>query len=471
MATLKSIISTPASASLPDPSAIRIGPITANVSQVILLGCLLSSYGFSQYYWTRLLGGRSSLHIKQFFLALIGHVFLYAIHPNWTCWQNLYGASLTVWWVMRRRRWRSNPAVPVRLFIGLLVHLSLCHLVRQWRDSEDDPTDQTTVLMLLLIKLSSFAFDITDAISYLRSHSTLNLNEQQGGQKGRIQTRSKTAAAAKTANISSDPSHQISEAEDREAKMASLARYPGLLEFIGYIFFFPGVLVGPTISFWEYRQFVEESGPFAQIAAASPGSSVLKGRKRRALRLFLTSMGCLVLYSIFQDRITVKGFFADERVLQMSLPFRLAYLHLAVMVVRLKYYFAWMVSEGAHVLIGIAYRPSPTTGRPLWDRTMNISMRRIECASDFRRVVADWNVCTNRWLYTYVYKRIATNYYGSSRKPAGFRASLVTYVVSAIWHGFYPAYYAVFVTGAFYTFASKRKILSSYAFYYYCSHL
>ena len=56
-------------------------------------------------------------------------------------------------------------------------------------------------------------------------------------------------------------------------------------------------------------------------------------------------------------------------------------------------------------------------------------------------IVREWNVSTNQWLNTYIYQRLGRT----------FRANLFTYLVSAVWHGFYPGYYFTFVSGAFYT--------------------
>lgn len=47
---------------------------------------------------------------------------------------------------------------------------------------------------------------------------------------------------------------------------------------------------------------------------------------------------------------------------------------------------------------------------------------------------------TNHWLRNYMYLRVTPK----GKKP-GFRASLATFVTSALWHGFYPGYYLTFV--------------------------
>ena len=75
----------------------------------------------------------------------------------------------------------------------------------------------------------------------------------------------------------------------------------------------------------------------------------------------------------------------------------------------------------------------------------------IETTCDFRTIISEWNVSTNRWLNQYIYQRLGRT----------FKANLTTYLVSAFWHGFYPGYYMCFVAGALYT-ALNRLIYQSF---------
>lgn len=54
-----------------------------------------------------------------------------------------------------------------------------------------------------------------------------------------------------------------------------------------------------------------------------------------------------------------------------------------------------------------------------------------------------WNRTTQSWLRRYAYER--TNNY----------RTVVTYVMSAVWHGFWPGYYITFLTGALVTTAAR----------------
>lgn len=75
------------------------------------------------------------------------------------------------------------------------------------------------------------------------------------------------------------------------------------------------------------------------------------------------------------------------------------------------------------------------------NRFQNVNFLAIETTCDFRTIISEWNVSTNRWLNQYIYQRLGRTFY----------ANLTTYLVSAFWHGFYPGYYVTFVSGALYT--------------------
>ena len=60
-----------------------------------------------------------------------------------------------------------------------------------------------------------------------------------------------------------------------------------------------------------------------------------------------------------------------------------------------------------------------------------------------RDSIEQWNKGTTRWLRMIVYERAPR-----------FR-TVLTYALSALWHGFYPGYYLTFMSGALFTFASR----------------
>lgn len=63
---------------------------------------------------------------------------------------------------------------------------------------------------------------------------------------------------------------------------------------------------------------------------------------------------------------------------------------------------------------------------------------------NFKGVIDYWNRTTQSWLRRYAYERSSNKY-----------RTYFTYIMSAVWHGFWPGYYLTFLTGALVTTASR----------------
>ncbi len=158
--------------------------------------------------------------------------------------------------------------------------------------------------------------------------------------------------------------------------------------------------------------------------------------------LFMQLSGWYNADRVLGDEYKKHGFFG-----------RIFILHMLGFTTRMKYYGVWYLTEGACILSGIGYKGvDPKTGRVQWDRLQNVNPWGIETAQNTRAYLGNWNINTNNWLRNYMYLRVTRK----GKKP-GFRASLATFVTSAIWHGFYPGYYLSFLLAAFLQAVSKSK--------------
>lgn len=404
-----------------DSTPVQIGPLRTSVQQIEFLCCLLSSYLFSWIYYRRLL--RSKWHkIKQAYLAGVSHLYVLVCFSK-PIMLNIYIPVLVTYVMtkkLRDRRW-----MPVGVFAFVLAHLSLAHLHRQFfeLDLGKHVIDQTAPLMILAIKLTSYAYDISDA--YFAAVWDRPRRSARTRRSSSIQSPVAKAAAPGTPG---GPDPNLQDEAYRERQLISLQKPATFLEFLGFTFLFPGFLCGPVISFYEYRSFVD--GTYFEGVDTAKGA--LKGRKSRALHQFLVAMAFLLLYAGFKDTITIKASMTAEH-LAKPVWYRMLYLHAANLVWRCKYYFAWLAAEGSYVMLGIGLRRnSQHGGKPRWDRCENVNLKRIELASNFKQVVSEWNVSTNSWLYAYVYRRVADWLYPGYRP--GFLANLATYVISAFWH-------------------------------------
>ncbi|KAJ1959160.1 Lysophospholipid acyltransferase, partial [Dimargaris xerosporica] len=99
------------------------------------------------------------------------------------------------------------------------------------------------------------------------------------------------------------------------------------------------------------------------------------------------------------------------------------------------------MADGACVVAGLGFSGyDPETGVPCWDRMTNVHPWQFEAGQNLRALSEAWNVGTNVWLKNYIYLRVTRG-----KKP-GIPTTLITFIVSAIWHGFFPGYYLAFIT-------------------------
>jgi len=128
---------------------------------------------------------------------------------------------------------------------------------------------------------------------------------------------------------------------------------------------------------------------------------------------------------------------------------------LILFLVRCKYYFGWYAGESSFTACGFSYNGKDERGRNKWDRVINILPLGVELPRNMRQITDSWNICTAQWLKQYVYLR-----YSPEGKPNTL-ATIITYCLSAFWHGFYPGYFMFFLMGAVLTEIGKdlrRKV-------------
>eukprot|EP00842_Homolaphlyctis_polyrhiza_P002108 jgi/Hompol1/2899/HPOL_006217-RA len=111
---------------------------------------------------------------------------------------------------------------PFVVFLLTMAVLGANHLYVQWIAKQTAMMDATAPMMVQVMKLTSFVWSAHDGTC---DDSTLS---------------------------------------DSQRKRA-IKRMPTLLEFIGYITFFPSFLIGPTFPFMDYLEFTERTGDFEVI--------------------------------------------------------------------------------------------------------------------------------------------------------------------------------------------------------------
>lgn len=312
---------------------------------------------------------------------------------------------------------RGSRYMPWVGFVFLMGHMSVNHIARQAANSPRS-VDITGAQMVLVMKLSAFCWNVADGLL---------------------------------------PEAELSELQ-RDRRLTEL---PDLLDYVGFVFFFPSLLTGPAFDFAEYRRWLDTS-MFEVPANVDPAKKPPTRRKRKiprsgtpaTLKLVFSLVWIFVflqLSAYFDHTVLLQDSYLEYGFLR-----RLFILHMVGFTTRTKYYGVWTLSEGACILAGLGYNGvDPVTGKVSWDRLQNIDPWGVEFAQNTRGYLESWNINTNKWLRNYVYLRVTPR----GKKP-GFRASLATFTTSAFWHGFYPGYYLSFVLASFIQTTAKSTFYS-----------
>ena len=325
-------------------------------------------------------------------------------------------------------------------FVWVMGYMTLSHWYRMHVSYMSGVFDFTGTQMVLTMKLTSFAWNYWDG-------------------------------TADRAAVFSDKDEKTIQ-RNKERRRLAITELPGPLEFLGYVFCFTCLLAGPAFEFKDYASAIDGSAyvfnPAAAAAAAdkkdkkdesklpSSSSSSTTTTAPSSVLPALTSLGvgllCLVLkltvgasLPLVTSRSGGKNMVPyDMEPTISSAAYLAAYPHplrrlaqvLALLLVeRWKYYFAWKVAEGSCQLAGFGFEGfDPATGRAKgWGGVTNIDIFSFETSWSIASLSRAWNKGTQRWLALYTYSRTGNSL-------------LITYFVSAFWHGLYPGFYIFFMS-------------------------
>jgi len=334
--------------------------------------------------------------LKHFFSIALGIFFCIYTLGRWS-WLHLFGSSLVAYLILLL----ASPKISHKLvFFWAMGYITLSHIYRLYTDYLGWSLDYTGPQMLLTLKLSSLGWNYYDGVA--------NKN-----------------------------------ATDKQ-KAYAITKLPNLLEFYGWVFFFPSLLAGPAIEISEYLSYIN----------LSMFKSVPENKNRRQEDYVIPSTIWPTMVVLGRTLIITVGLLASALYFPHSLllsesfkatPFfqRIILLHIVISLVRFKYYFAWLLAEGSCLATGLGYNGVDKNGNMLFDRCTNVWVLKVEVASNVRDMSNYWNIGTAVWLRKYIYERVQ---HKNSLVPL-----LATYVTSAFWHGFYPGYYLFFITGGILT--------------------
>lgn len=295
-------------------------------------------------------------------------------------------------------------------FVFCMLYVFALHINRMWYHWMVYTLDVTGTQMLLTIKLTSFAFEYSDT-------------------------------------------HKESEEFHEESQTAAplpRAPLPSLLEWYGFVYFFPSFLVGPVVSYKKYISFVRNKHDKCDKhdkCGKSDATSLTHDNIRvdtakcntnttpltNSLPVLLVALALIVV--LYCRRYFPIEYMLTDQYAEQPFVNRIVLMYITQLIIRCKYYFAWVFAYACFITCGI-------TSRQQHDSVgMNVSPFDIEFAQNAHQITNNWNLCTNEWLKVHVYQRAAK--LGFSKQ----KSTYITNVVSALWHGFYPGYLMTFITG------------------------
>ncbi|OKL56767.1 hypothetical protein UA08_07921 [Talaromyces atroroseus] len=379
----------------------------ASVDEVKLIGSFILSYPLAAI--LKRIPDRDPWK-KNAFIVFVSLFYIIGLYELWDGLRTLLYSSVATYLIAY---YIDGSLMPWIGFTFLMVHMSVSHIHRQITD-DASVVDITGPQMVLVMKLSAFCWNVHD---------------------GRL------------------PQSELSDAQ----KYAAIKEFPSVLDFAGYVLFFPSLFAGPAFDYVDYRRWIETT--LFDVPPGTDPSKIPPTRKKRKIPRSGRPATAKLVFGLFWILLFVKlgslyppSFFLSDEYEKFSFPRRVWQLHMFGFVNRLKYYGSWSLTEGACILSGLGYNGfDPKTGKVFWDRLENVNPWGLETAQNTRGYLENWNKNTNHWLRNYIYLRVTPK----GKKP-GFRASLATFVTSAVWHGFYPGYYLSFVLASFIQTVAKN---------------
>ncbi|KIJ70373.1 hypothetical protein HYDPIDRAFT_143668 [Hydnomerulius pinastri MD-312] len=374
----------------------------ASVDQIKLIWCLLIAYPLGSLYIRIPVSQPNLKHLFSLLVSLF--FFIPVLNLQWGFAQ-LLGSILGTYFIAANVKGSSMPWL---VFTFVMGHLTINHVIRALYGLSYETFEITGPQMVLTMKLTTFAWNVWDG-------------------------------------------RRPAEDLDKWQLQKRVTKYPTLLEFLGFAFYFPGILVGPYLDYASYMSLVDET-LFKSAVEKSPKPqrrAVPDGRKRVAYRKMVTGLVFLGLFVVlnpsFYYGIAITPWFLNQ-----SIVYRIAIFQFCGLIERCKYYAVWTLTEGASNLTGLGFTGYGPSGESLWDGAANVKVRDIELPSNFKVLLDSWNINTNIWLRECIYKRVTPQ----GKKP-GFTSSMLTFLTSAFWHGIASGYYLTFVFGGFITSAAR----------------
>ncbi|KAG5731995.1 Lysophospholipid acyltransferase [Termitomyces sp. T112] len=376
--------------------------VGASADQIKLISCLLVAYPLGSVF-VRVPSSQPGLR-HSFNIA----VALFFFFPVLKLYQGFFQLLVSILVTYTLAAYDKSARMPWLVFFFVMGHLTINHVIRAIYGLGYETMEITGPQMVLTMKLTTFAWNVWDG----RRPAT-DLDKWQTEKR--------------------------------------IIQYPSLLEFLGYSFYFPGILVGPYLDLSEYRSLIHETVfDDDKVKEKTKGDKKLpSGRKRNAYGKMVMGLIYLGIFVVFGGNNNYSTALTPW-FMEHQLFVRIFLFQIYGFLERSKYYAIWTLTEGASIVTGLGFTGFNASGQSTWNGAANVKVLEIEFPSNFKVLLDSWNMKTNVWLRECVYKRVTPK----GKKP-GFRSSMITFFTSAFWHGIASGYYLTFLMGGFITTVAR----------------
>ena len=219
-------------------------------------------------------------------------------------------------------------------------------------------------------------------------------------------------------------------------KAFAIKEIPSFFDFMSYLYYCGAAISGPWYEYKDFMDMIHQRGDFKSIP-----STIKPGLIRFAHAWILVATGA-ILAQFVDEKLAL----TDEFVNDYSLARKWWNLYLILKMIMQTYLVGWTLTECGPIASGLAFNGyDKETGKPKFDRVQSAVLWNLEFSYSVKDFLASWNMSVPKWLKHYVFLRILPN---DKRKNLNAKAAFITFLVSAVWHGFYPGFY-LFFSGAF----------------------
>lgn len=231
-------------------------------------------------------------------------------------------------------------------------------------------------------------------------------------------------------------------------KRVAVSKMPTILEILSYTLNFHAALVGPFFFYKDHINFIEGHNIHSTVVVNGFNHNHEKVYQPHLPNLAIHIVKKLLIFGVCTfivvcitpwfpaDHLTDPGFL-NSGVLNI-----IKYTTIITSVVRAKYLAIWKLGEAVNNNVGLAFYYDEH-GAPKWDLADSAHIWNIEFGTSMKMIIDNWNISTAHWLRYMVYDRMAS------------MKTLFVFILTTLWHGFYPGYYLCAPTAALFVTAAR----------------